>query len=191
VQKKKTLIKATQSAPATRAPLRILGGIIVLLAGIAAWKTVTTHSSKANPVAAASTPVPRSPTTNFILTIPNANPRAEDFPAAPPENLVAGSVVFSPPDRSVPLNDHFQWWSYVRGANWRHPFGPKTDIKGKETYPVVHIAYEDPLTYAKWANKRLPTEAEWEFAERGGLSGKPFVWGDQFRPDGKWMCTDT
>jgi formylglycine-generating enzyme required for sulfatase activity len=76
----------------------------------------------------------------------------------------------------------------VAGANWRHPLGPKSDIKGKADYPVVQIAYEDAAAYAKWAGKRLPTEAEFEFAARGGLSGKPFVWGDQFRPNGKWMA---
>lgn len=122
------------------------------------------------------------------VTVSERTPRAEDFPDAPPENLVAGSVVFSPPDHAVPLNDHFQWWSYAKGANWRHPLGPHSNIQGKEKYPVVHIAYEDAEAYAKWAGKRLPTEAEWEFAARGGLAGKPFVWGEQFRPSGKWMA---
>src|SRR6185369_13350407 len=125
--------------------------------------------------------------TNYV-TVAERTPRAEDFPDAPPENLVAGSVVFTPPDHPVPLHDHFQWWSYVPGANWRHPLGSKSDIKGKENYPVVHIAYEDAQAYAKWVGKRLPTEAEWEFAARGGLAGKPFVWGDEFRPRNKWMA---
>jgi formylglycine-generating enzyme len=122
------------------------------------------------------------------VTEAEKTPKAEDFPGAPPENLVAGAVVFSPPDQAVPLNDQLQWWSYVKGANWRHPSGPDSDIKGKENYPVVDVSYDDALAYAKWAGKRLPTEAEWEFAARGGLTGKPFVWGDTFRPNGKYMA---
>ena len=122
------------------------------------------------------------------VTVAERVPRQEDFPTAPPENLVAGSVVFSPPDHAVPLNDHFQWWSYVKGADWRHPSGPGSSIEGKEKFPVVQIAYEDAGAYAKWAGKRLPTEAEWEFAARGGLVGKLYPWGDEFTKDGKWMA---
>lgn len=122
------------------------------------------------------------------ITVAERKPRAEDFPGAPPENLIAGSVVFSPPDHAVPLDNHFQWWNYIHGANWRHPLGPKSDIQGKENFPVVHVAYEDAVAYATWAGKRLPTETEWEFAARGGLAGRPFTWGNEFRPDGKWMA---
>jgi len=122
------------------------------------------------------------------VTVAERKPRQEDFPNAPPENLVAGSVVFSPPDHAVPLDNHFGWWSYVHGANWQHPAGPKSSIAGKDRYPVVQIAYEDAEAYARWAGKRLPTEAEWEFAARGGLAGKPYIWGDDFRPNGKWMA---
>ena len=120
------------------------------------------------------------------VTVAERTPRAEDFPGAPPENLVAGSVVFAPPDHPVPLDNHYQWWSYVKGANWRHPQGPGSTIDGRERYPVVHVAYEDAEAYAGWAGKRLPTEAEWEFAARGGLSGKLYPWGDTFTSEGQW-----
>jgi sulfatase modifying factor 1 len=122
------------------------------------------------------------------VTVAERKPRAEDFPTAPPENLVAGSVVFAPLDHPVPLNDHFQWWTYKEGASWRHPLGRQSNLKGKENCPVVQVAYDDAMAYAKWAGKRLPTEAEWEFAARGGQAGKIFVWGDEFRPKGKWMA---
>ncbi len=120
------------------------------------------------------------------VTVAERVSRAEDFPGAPVENLVAGSVVFTPPSSPVPLNDHFQWWAYVKGANWRHPTGPDSNLDGREKYPVVQIGYEDAHSYARWAGKRLPTEAEWEFAARGGLAGKVYAWGDELRPDGKW-----
>ena len=122
------------------------------------------------------------------VTIAERTPTKEEFPTAPAENLVAGSVIFAPTDHEVPLNDHLQWWSYVKGANWRRPLGPDSDIKGKEKYPVIHMAYPDAEAYAKWAGKRLPTEAEFEFAARGGLTGKTYTWGDEFRPGGKWMA---
>ena len=122
------------------------------------------------------------------VTVAEQTPRAEDFPGAPPESLVPGSVVFSPPDHAVPLTDPYQWWSEVNGASWRHPLGPESSIEGKERFPVVHIAYADALAYAQWAGKRLPTEAEWEFAARGGLTGQLFPWGDDFKKGGRWMA---
>jgi sulfatase modifying factor 1 len=122
------------------------------------------------------------------VTIAEVTPTKEEFPDAPVENLVAGSVVFTPPAEKVPLNNHLQWWAYVHGVNWRHPEGPNSDLKGRENFPVVHVAYPDAVAYATWAGKRLPTEAEWEFASRGGESGNLYAWGNQINPDSKWMA---
>ncbi len=122
------------------------------------------------------------------VTEAERTPKPEDFPGAPPENLVAGSVVFAPPDHPVALDNYLQWWTYVKGANWRHPNGSGSDIKGKDNYPVVQVSYDDAAAYAKWEGKRIPTEAEWEFAARGGLTGKPFVWGDIFKPNNRYMA---
>ena len=121
-------------------------------------------------------------------TIAEIAPTKEEFPDAPPENLVAGSTVFAPTPEPVKLNDMFQWWRYEKGANWRHPLGPASDLQGKEKFPVVHVAYPDALAYAGWAGKRLPTEAEWEFAARGGASGRLYAWGNEFKPGGKPMA---
>jgi formylglycine-generating enzyme required for sulfatase activity len=122
------------------------------------------------------------------VTVAERAPTAEEYPTAPRENLVAGSVVFVPPPSPVPLDNHFRWWSYVPRASWRHPFGPGSNLRGREHDPVVHVAFEDAKAYAKWAGKRLPTEAEFEFAARGGLTGKLYAWGDELRPDGRWMA---
>jgi formylglycine-generating enzyme required for sulfatase activity len=111
-----------------------------------------------------------------------------DFPGAKPELLRPGSLVFRMSNGPVDLRNMANWWEYVPGACWRHPEGPDSDLDGRESHPVVQVAYEDAKAYARWAGKDLPTEAEWEYAARGGLDGAEYVWGSDFNPGGKWMA---
>jgi sulfatase modifying factor 1 len=114
--------------------------------------------------------------------LPPGTPKPDNSSLAP------GALVFTPASGPVPLNDLSAWWRWVQGANWRHPEGPGSSIQGRENHPVVQVSWNDAVAYSQWAGKRLPTEAEWECAARGGLESKRYVWGDEFKPGGKYMA---
>lgn len=122
------------------------------------------------------------------VTVAEKKPRPEDFPDADPQKLIAGSLVFTPPDQAVSLSNMYSWWSYKEGASWKNPGGKGSTIKGREKHPVVQVAYDDAAAYCGWQGKRLPTEAEFEYAERGGLDRKRYAWGDELMPHGKYMA---
>jgi len=122
------------------------------------------------------------------VTFAEIPPDPKDYPGALPHMLFAGSLVFTPPEHPVDLRDWSQWWAFLKGADWRHPYGPGSNIDSLDDHPVVHIAYSDASLYARWAGKDLPTEAEWEFAARGGLDGADFAWGNKFMPGNRQMA---
>ncbi|PPQ29203.1 formylglycine-generating enzyme family protein [Rhodopila globiformis] len=139
------------------------------------------------------TPVTNRQFRSFIratghVTFAETMPDPKDYPGSLPGMIFAGSLVFTPPKHRVDLRDWSQWWTLLQGANWRHPYGPKSSIKDLDDHPVVHVTFADALAYATWAGKALPTEAEWEFAARGGLDGAEFGWGDEFMPGNRPMA---
>jgi formylglycine-generating enzyme len=142
--------------------------------------------------------VDRTPVTNrqfkeFVratghITFAEIAPKAEDYPGTLPHMLYAGSLVFQPPSHPVDLRYWGEWWCLWKGTDWRHPYGPKSNINVLDRHPVVHVTFADALAYATWAGKDLPTEAEWEFAARGGLDGAEYAWGNEFTPGGRHLA---
>jgi formylglycine-generating enzyme required for sulfatase activity len=122
------------------------------------------------------------------LTVAERVPDPADYPGAAPEVLVPGSLVFTQPDGPVDLDDPRNWWSWVPGAQWRHPEGPGSSVDGRDRHPVTHVAYEDAAAFATWAGKALPSEAEWERAARAGIDGAIYCWGDDPCPQGRVMA---
>jgi formylglycine-generating enzyme len=126
--------------------------------------------------------------TGYVTAAAEKAPDPRDYPGVLPHMLYAGSLVFSRPGQPVGLRDLSQWWTLMKGADWRHPYGPSSSIEGLDEHPVVHVGYQDALAYCEWADRDIPSEAEWEFAARGGLDGAEYAWGDTFTPDGRHMA---
>jgi formylglycine-generating enzyme required for sulfatase activity len=122
------------------------------------------------------------------VTDAERKPHPKDYPEVPPDKLAAGGAVFTLSRDGKQPEEAIQWWQLVEGAEWRHPYGPKSSIGGRENEPVVQVSYRDALAYAQWAGRELPTEEQYEYAARGGLEGKTYAWGDELRPGGKWMA---
>ncbi|MFN3241277.1 MAG: formylglycine-generating enzyme family protein [Planctomycetota bacterium] len=184
-----SLVCAQQAGPSTAGMVWVAGGEATLGSQNGDWDAPL-HRVKVSGFWMDRTEVTNDQFRAFVLatgyvTDAERKPTKEEVPGVPEDLLVAGSLVFTPPPEAVDLREFWQWWSFVPGADWQHPTGPGSSLDGLGKHPVVHVSWRDATAYAKWAKKRLPTEAEWEFAARGGLDRKRYVWGSEQKVGGK------
>jgi formylglycine-generating enzyme required for sulfatase activity len=173
--------------------VHLAGGTFTMGSETERMEEKVTHKAAVGPFWIGRHEVTNAQFTKFIeatgyKTVAERPADSKQHPGIPPELLVPGAMVFQQPKGVVNRADVTQWWRYVPGADWRHPFGPGSSIEGKENHPVVNVAYEDAKAYAQWLGHTLPTEAEWEFAARGGLDGAKYSWGDSYDPAGGWKA---
>lgn len=188
--------EAEKEAAAVRVPLDTTGMVLVAGGTFLMGNDEFTDARPVHEISVSSFYIDRTEVTNaqfsrFVeatgyKTVAERPLNPADYPGVPADKLVPGSAVFTPPANEVSLDNPLQWWTYVAGASWKQPEGPGSNLDGRENHPVVHVCYEDADAYARWAGKRLPTEAEWEWAAQGGQGSRPYYWGEELKPGGKW-----
>lgn len=184
---------AVGEAPATQQPVWLAGGTFRMGSDKHYPEEAPAHRVAVDGFWIDPRPVTNGEFRRFVeatdyATFAEVAPDPRDYPGIDPALLKAGSSVFVQPPGRVALRNYANWWQFIPGADWRHPYGPESSIEGLEDHPVVHVTFHDAEAYARWAGKALPTEAEWEFAARGGLEGADYAWGDELRPGGKVMA---
>nr|KDP72696.1 gliding motility-associated lipoprotein GldK [Ensifer adhaerens] len=189
---KMPLVDETPAAISAREQIWIEGGTFLMGSDKHYPEEAPAHPVKVDGFWIDVTPVTNRQFAAFVeatgyVTEAEKTPDPKDYPGALPEMMRAGSVIFDPPKR-VTSNSPSQWWNFKFGADWRRPYGRQSNIRGKLDHPVVQVSYLDAKAYAAWAGKDLPTEAEWEFAAKGGLEGAEFAWGDELVPEGRFMA---